>query len=238
MSDAADRLRALLTPPTDAERAEWGRLCEEATPGPWTTGGPHLIDIAAHDAYIGGTSMADARGRADARFVATARTALPRLLAALSAVEGERDEARLHRDQWRRYCEGARETVAMLTAALPTDEDLADDEDATVQAIRVEQERDTARAEVAELRATLDNERGRSEPPAPEWEWIRGQWETRADAFGTWECVVSCVGEVWRYEWVNHDEDDEDSDEWPDGSAQTAREAMRAALAALRGGAP
>jgi ribosomal protein L7/L12 len=89
--------------------------------------------------------------------------------------------------------------------------------------------------ELREARLELMNERGEGDPPDPRWEWIRGQWETREDAFGAWECVVSRHDDRWRFEWINHDPDAAEDQEWPDGHATHARSAMRAATKSLEG---
>lgn len=64
-----------MTLPATEELAEWRRLCEEATPGPWESWAEAKKTQAAKDAA----------------FIATARTALPRLI---DAVEEWKDLAR------------------------------------------------------------------------------------------------------------------------------------------------
>ena len=92
--------------PTDAELAKWTALCEaeDLHPGPWHTwadAGGDENDIVGpteplgygHEGYF---RIFDegAHSPADARFIAAARTAMPRLIAALRAERGEVERLR------------------------------------------------------------------------------------------------------------------------------------------------
>lgn len=81
-------------PPTAAERAEWARLCEAATPAPWVW---ELGQIAHHPRPDCTESVAQGFDLdADCVLVCAARNALPALLTALDAAEqrAERAETR------------------------------------------------------------------------------------------------------------------------------------------------
>lgn len=85
-------------PLTPDERAELRVLCEQATPEPWRfygdgahgprVSGPDLEAVPCDDC---GDQVSI--GEADGRFIAAARTALPRLLDALEQAERDRDSA-------------------------------------------------------------------------------------------------------------------------------------------------
>jgi hypothetical protein len=85
-----------------------------------------------------------------------------------------------------------------------------------------------------ELAATLANERGEGEPPSEGWTYRENmnQWERDR---GDWECIVKRDDRArsWRFEWVNYAEGGDVDEDWPDGAADTARAAMKAADAAL-----
>lgn len=87
-----------MTAPLSPQRAEWKRLADAATPGPWERlAGDEGRRIASEPLRVLGFDSVIARiesGRHhhDAVFVAAARDAVPALLAALDAVEArERD---------------------------------------------------------------------------------------------------------------------------------------------------
>jgi hypothetical protein len=85
-----------LSPEREAEIAA---RVEAATPGPWCTDSWEIYQGAEYVAgaeWIGETCRAGEMddSRADAEFVAHARTDVPALLAELAAVRAERDQAR------------------------------------------------------------------------------------------------------------------------------------------------
>lgn len=85
--------------PTPEERAEWGRLCEGATPGPWSAPTIHQVRSqfggGMHPVCSIDNQWGISRQHKDAAFIAAARTALPRLLSALEEAEGERDKLKM-----------------------------------------------------------------------------------------------------------------------------------------------
>ena len=87
---------------------------------------------------------------------------------------------------------------------------------------RLTAERDEAWREAAELRATLENERGEGEPPCEGWEFFPGgpSWHC---APGTWVRPVPEMGWCW-YTYA-----EDESTIAARGEAKTARAAMRAA---------
>lgn len=64
-------------PITDAERQRWWELCEKATPGPWHYDLSNMDVFTTHRETILGNIP---RRDGDGKFIAKARTALPRLL--------------------------------------------------------------------------------------------------------------------------------------------------------------
>lgn len=92
-------------PITKAEREELHRLCDAATPGPWRVDDDRVCDgrcgepFKYNDGSVAGLierhggclTIARDVESANASFIAGARTAIPRLLAALDEVEAERD---------------------------------------------------------------------------------------------------------------------------------------------------
>jgi hypothetical protein len=93
-----------LLPPTPAERAEWRRLCEAATPEPWVAEWDYVsgdvpdgrpngeIILKCHPSRR--DLLSEEQNKNNAAFIAAARSALPRLLIALEQAERERDEYR------------------------------------------------------------------------------------------------------------------------------------------------
>lgn len=89
---------------------------------------------------------------------------------------------------------------------------------------------DTLRAELAELRATLDNEQCRGEPPAPWWTSSLTCWFwTPPD----WTQLAACVHRPYGKKWVLNVENRECELVFG-GEYETAREAMRAAAEHLK----
>ena len=84
-----------------AQREEWKRLADEATPGPWELcpydrGNPKIGLAPSRWTWVNEIQIG-AAGRLtipDAQFVAASRTAVPALLRALEVVEKERDHNR------------------------------------------------------------------------------------------------------------------------------------------------
>lgn len=145
---------------TSDDLAEWERLANEATPGPWRTEGPgngwgdHITIEAAGDADGVGVIHAweTEEWRRDATFIAAAREAVPALIAlvrsersARAEAERERDEARAEADLYRR------DSAGRMTAAEHRAREMAQ---AAADAI--------ARADAAERRAEAA-ERARDE---------------------------------------------------------------------------
>lgn len=98
-----------MTAPTPAERAEWRKLADEATPAPWAIPVANVFRVIAPDSPHTNpkqglsppypwrviADMGDPDGTAsDAAFIAAARSALPRLLDALDEAEKLLREAR------------------------------------------------------------------------------------------------------------------------------------------------
>jgi hypothetical protein len=79
-------------PLTPQERATWQRLCEDVrlAPAPWDVCGAYSR-IPAHVEATDGTILCEAIHPVNMAFIAIAREALPRLLAALTACEADRD---------------------------------------------------------------------------------------------------------------------------------------------------
>ena len=94
---------------TAEQRAEWARLADEATPGPWRPGrepppvcndwfdrlpvGTHPVESTGTLFALGAAVAATAHA-GDAAFIAASRDAVPALLADLAAAESERDALR------------------------------------------------------------------------------------------------------------------------------------------------
>lgn len=135
-----------MTPPTPAERAAWQAACEAATPGPWrnyTTYG--VCSTGDFAKFIAGTAFSE-----DAFFIAIARTALPRLLAALTASENATDS-------WRDTCtlvRGANRNLSAENTRLRAELEEArhDAEYAQSRAETLQRERDAAQAEATKWR--------------------------------------------------------------------------------------
>lgn len=80
--------------PTPDELAEWSRLADAATHGPWVAVCPRInIRIMAGDLFVmeSGKDGGIVRQEADAAFIAASRSALPRLLARVKELEADRD---------------------------------------------------------------------------------------------------------------------------------------------------
>ncbi len=85
---------------TDDELAEWQRLCDAATPGPWRLDGRHDYDdgsefgidmIVANNGepvVIADSGVYPPHGQ-DAEFIAAARSAIPRLLEEVRRLRAE-----------------------------------------------------------------------------------------------------------------------------------------------------
>lgn len=80
-----------------------GKLCDAATPGPWSNGHDpsHFDTSEVSDNKTFAYYVPDEN---NARFIAAARTALPALIAYARKIEGERDEAVWSRDLWQEDC--------------------------------------------------------------------------------------------------------------------------------------
>jgi hypothetical protein len=119
-------------PDTDPALAEWRKITEAATPGPWNAETKHGRDIADEawsevrikapdgsdiaSTYISHL-LENYRSEEDETFIVTARTAIPRLLAAVDAALGLADEIDTH---GRTRSPLARETAKMIRAAITT----------------------------------------------------------------------------------------------------------------------
>lgn len=86
---------------TPERAAEWRALADAATPGPWhahfgTHGDPEVVLDPAWSKFTRVADVSTASGdygRADARFIAAARDAVPALLDLVERLTGERDAA-------------------------------------------------------------------------------------------------------------------------------------------------
>jgi hypothetical protein len=87
-----------MTGPSEEQIAEWQRLADEATPGPWGWGGSGVAGGECGEVLIAKTDWSDVEGlsaevlnrnRDNGRFIAAAREAVPALIARLAEVEGE-----------------------------------------------------------------------------------------------------------------------------------------------------
>lgn len=127
--------------PTADERAQWRELAEKATGAPWALGWDVWDDGVAEVVGPDAITVADCdddtdQGYDDARFIAVARDAVPRLLVALEDAEQahaeSEDEVRRWREQWQER------------------------NDLIERAMRDEQRRERAEADLAVLRRDLD----------------------------------------------------------------------------------
>jgi hypothetical protein len=91
---------------TPDRRAQWKQLAERALPGPWTAG-PENGELAGDpdDPWVVfglsfWVSISSNDTKADAEFIAAARTAVPELLDALEAAEAEIAKLRARVDLW------------------------------------------------------------------------------------------------------------------------------------------
>lgn len=112
------------------------RLCDAATPGPWTVDGPWGVGQVWTTPAESGERIADSVSDADAEFIAAARTAVPQLLARVAALEAELDEARAHFDE-----------LSQTYGRVAQQRDRLDEANA-----RLEVERDDFRAQLAQIR--------------------------------------------------------------------------------------
>ncbi len=99
-------------PITDAEAAEWKRLCDEATPGPWRSEqgfthleirGPHQTERAVARVYC----------EIDAALIVVGYDALPRLLAERERLREALLRSRVEPERWEEQ-ERANDDVALL----------------------------------------------------------------------------------------------------------------------------
>lgn len=137
--------------PSDAQTAEWQRIVDNATPGPWTVYvGACELHINAESVTV--CSLPDAGldagvHDADAALIAAAREAVPALLAALrdARAENERLQGLIPaiREGYEAGDQMRRELVDHLSSA---NDDL----------VEAEVERDQARRQLAELRARIE----------------------------------------------------------------------------------
>ncbi len=113
---------------SDAEAAEWARLADAATEGPWRADGPWWIDGPSGRNDPHAKAMVSGPGRvavmvperwdandADAAFIASARTAVPRLLAEREALTTELAEARATIARLNARAQVAEAAIAELT---------------------------------------------------------------------------------------------------------------------------
>lgn len=165
-------LLAMLTP----EEAKAWALCEGATPGPWvdmtsagSDGGAFNGEIRAALSFTHICSDVPGDDReSDRAFIAGSRDALP---AALTTIATLRDELRAVADLIQEVgVLGIASTMdAVVVSGQPSARDLLTWAAKAMDAWP--EERQTLRAEVAELRATLANDRGEGEPPSEGWKW-------------------------------------------------------------------
>jgi hypothetical protein len=93
---------------TQEERAEIRALCERAAAGPWTIEEPtrgfagYIIHGARYEELASLLVSSESDAEADTRFIAAARTALPRLLNTLEAAFDALKAAERERDRLRR----------------------------------------------------------------------------------------------------------------------------------------
>jgi len=154
---------------SDDELARWRALADAATPGPWLPAG------STHPLCLGGVYEREGevveriltdRPDADAAFIATAREAMPRLLAEVArlraltravsidrdTIEVERDEARREVERLRSQLESARDLHTRMMRAIHEAAGVRPDGLAAILAW-VEGARDAmSRDELAELR--------------------------------------------------------------------------------------
>lgn len=160
----------------DAKRAEWRRLAEAATPGPWDVLLPaeyHCTPLVVRrgvQVRDGGevASTNENSGQAhDAPFLAAARKAVPALLDEVERLTRERDEARAELGRLQRLPsmdEARAGAVIMRVAADAARAGARDQAVAIREAVdlwktdcgRAKAERDALRAEVERLRAALE----------------------------------------------------------------------------------
>lgn len=123
---------------------EWTQLANEATPGPWETQGTSrdagkawgyyvasirqlspeqidpdddenglMVDLVVRVEYQGND-----QNKANSDFIASARTAIPSLIAALAEARAQRDEARNISDDWKSAAETGVTRISALTSAM------------------------------------------------------------------------------------------------------------------------
>lgn len=95
---------------TDAEVDALEELAEKATPGPWTVGKSHESVVAPNPAdddearWYGGALIAESLFRVgDKELIAASREAIPNLVATIKALKSERDAARHHHLNLRKW---------------------------------------------------------------------------------------------------------------------------------------